>query len=112
MTDRTPDSSPGDSDAYYTPETPFVTVQSRGGPHDDTAYAAGYEMGQLDSTLLTVSTLRGMQILPTTTLIRTLNAPQADMIATKYGLVAEFAALPDTPEWSTMLIDHRSSGNP
>lgn len=30
---------------------PFVTVASKGGPHDDESYTAGYAMGLLDAKL-------------------------------------------------------------
>lgn len=37
--------------AEYDLVMPFVTVTSAGGPHDDDAYVAGFEMGALDACL-------------------------------------------------------------
>lgn len=60
---------------------PFVTVQSKGGPHDDTSYVAGFEMGALDAILAITADIA-------TTVTRTIhadNAAQADLIAMKHG---------------------------
>lgn len=71
---------------------PFVTVASKGGPHEDGAYAAGWEMGALDGLLehsrppLVEST------------IHTSNVPQADLVAMKHGYDATFTEYDD--EWS------------
>lgn len=35
----------------YEIEMPFVSVASKGGPHDDDSYTAGWEMGALDAEL-------------------------------------------------------------
>lgn len=58
---------------------PFVTVASKGGPHDDTAYAAGWEMGVLDARL----EYEKPAVLEMT--IHAENAPQADLLAMKHG---------------------------
>jgi hypothetical protein len=65
---------------------PFIPVQSRGGPHDDAAYVAGYEMGRIDAILATAQTLG---LTPDTHyVIRTENGPQIDLIAMRYGFTA------------------------
>jgi hypothetical protein len=66
---------------------PFVTVASKGGPHDDAAYCAGYEMGRLDAILQT-GRQRGIGLLSTT--CRTENQAQADLIAMHRGYTATF----------------------
>lgn len=60
---------------------PFVTVQSKGGPHEDEAYTAGWEMGALDARL----TYELPAVLELT--IQTVNVPQADLLAMKHGYV-------------------------
>jgi hypothetical protein len=62
---------------------PFLPVQSKGGPHDDNAWVAGYEMGQLDAML-------GGAVFDQGQAIRRDNREQADLIAMKHGFVAEF----------------------
>lgn len=58
---------------------PFVTVASNGGPHDDVAYTAGYEMGLLDALLE-----RGQPPVYDQP-IHAENAAQADLIAMRHG---------------------------
>lgn len=60
---------------------PFVTVISKGGPHDDEAYTAGWEMGTLDRDLS-----RPIGPVETDT-IQTANLPQADLLAMRHGWV-------------------------
>lgn len=72
---------------------PFLPVQSKGGPHDDNAYVAGFQMGRLDGLLNTVAAAG----LPLTDwfpeggeTLRRDNREQADLIAMRYGFVASF----------------------
>ena len=58
---------------------PFVGVTSVGGPFDDEAFTAGWEMGALDQRMSTGSN----EHIETT--ILTANKPQADLIAMKNG---------------------------
>ena len=63
---------------------PFVTVASKGGPHDDQAYTCGYEMGYLDATLDALSqagTATSWQVT-----IHRVNLAQADLIGMQYNL--------------------------
>lgn len=69
-------------DADYGLVMPFVTVASKGGPHDDDAYVAGYEMGKLDVELLTM-------LDPFEREIHTENLPQADLLAMRHGWSVE-----------------------
>lgn len=62
---------------------PFLPVQSKGGPHDDNAYVAGYEMGLLDAQL-------SGSIFDQGRAVHVENREQADLIAMHHGYVAEF----------------------
>lgn len=75
---------------------PFVTVTSVGGPHDDTAYVAGYEMGALDARLELAALARAI---PTATNIHTVNQPQADLIAMKHGFTLSFTPIDGHDDW-------------
>ncbi len=62
---------------------PFVAVRSKGGPYDDEAYCAGYEMGRLDAIL----DRDDPHVEPLTILAD--NREQADLIAMRHGYIAE-----------------------
>ncbi len=64
---------------------PFVTVTSKGGPHDDESYVAGYAMGLLDSRL-TICEAFGLDASET---IRSTSQDQAELIAMKHGYVMD-----------------------
>lgn len=76
---------------------PFVTVTSKGGPHDDMSYTAGWEMGVLDTELEHSRALVAERV------IHASNAPQADLIAMRHGYRAEIEPT-DTPGWSTLRL--------
>lgn len=61
---------------------PFVSVTSKGGPHDDEAYVCGWEMGQLDARLQYERPLLLEQT------IHAANTAQADLVAMKHGYAA------------------------
>lgn len=67
---------------------PFVTVQSKGGPHEDAAYTAGYECGRLDAfmSFLAAPGLGGAGFTAT---IRAVSVPQVDLIAMRHGFSTE-----------------------
>jgi hypothetical protein len=90
-----------DGDAYSL-VFPFITVTSVGGPHDDDAYAAGFECGRIDAWLATAKGL-GWGIEATVT-ARAVNAPQIDLIAMHHGFTAEAAPSEDAPEWVTIRL--------
>ena len=75
---------------------PFVTVTSKGGPHDDDAYVCGYEMGLLDATL------RNLPDEATVTQnLHAANKAQADLLAMQHGCTL-VTAMHDDPifhEW-------------
>lgn len=75
---------------------PFLPVQSRGGPHDDDAFVAGYEMGLLDAQL-------GRSEFDQGRAIRADNREQADLIAMRHGYTGEFTS-DDGTGWVHMKI--------
>lgn len=76
---------------------PFVTVASKGGPHDDQSYAAGWEMGALDSQL------EHARALVLEKVIHASNAPQADLIAMRHGYRAAIEPT-GTTGWSMLRL--------
>jgi hypothetical protein len=84
-----------DEEPEYGLVMPFVTVASKGGPHDDAAYVAGWEMGALDEVL---DLADGIAVSVDRT-IRAENREQADLIAMKHGFRAEFDTDDEHPEW-------------
>lgn len=81
------------SEPEYALVMPFITCASNGGPHDDTSYVAGWEMGALDA-ILNISAGIAVEVNRT---IRVENQPQADLIAMKHGFHAVFETVDD--EW-------------
>lgn len=66
---------------------PFVTVSSKGGPHDDQSYTCGYEMGYLDATLDALNQAAATVSWEVT--IHSANLAQADLVGMQYGLTME-----------------------
>lgn len=85
-----------DDEAGYGLVMPFVTVTDAGGPHDAESYACGWEMGRLDATL---SVMERLNLRSHLTQIHTVNRAQADLIAMRYHLHAEFTEYEGIPEW-------------
>lgn len=75
---------PEPEETEYGMVMPLVSVASKGGPYDDQAYAAGWEMGQLDTEL---KADYGRY----ETTIRTANAGQVDLIAMHRGYLCQTA---------------------
>lgn len=84
---------------------PFVVVTSKGGPWDDQAYVAGYEMGLLDARLQLGIVGDGYQI-------HTWNIPQADLIAMRHGYTANGEISDDHPEWAFVTFEAGSGPEP
>lgn len=78
---------------------PFLPVRSKGGPYDDDAFVAGYEMGLLDMQLVSKPP---PDLLPNRA-IHIENRGQADLIAMRHGFVAEFDAA-DVDGWVYLRI--------
>jgi len=66
-----------ESEPEYGLVMPFVTVASKGGPHDDESYTAGYAMGMLDVTLASGVAKHDVTI-------RATCEAQADLLAMRY----------------------------
>lgn len=78
-------SSEQDDDEFgYEMLMPFLSVQSKGGPYEDDAYAAGYAMGLLDAQL-------GGSVFDQGRAVRTADREQADLIAMRHGFMADFS---------------------
>lgn len=76
---------------------PFLPVQSRGGPHDDAAYVAGFDMGQLNIALEHLDRRMGA-----VQMIHEENQAQADLIAMRHNRIASFQ--PAGEGWVQMTI--------
>ena len=77
--DNLPEDTPG-----YELVMPFITVASKGGPHDDASYCAGWQCGGIDALLGMLAQVRGeftVTALPEV-------VPQFDLIAMKHGYQA------------------------
>jgi hypothetical protein len=78
---------------------PFVVVRSMGGPYDDEAWVAGYEMGQLDQYLASCRP----EVVARSYVCRTDNTPQVDLLAMRYHwLIVDQTDHGDG--WSTMQL--------
>jgi len=72
-------SEPEGQEPTYGLVMPFLPVTSKGGPYDDGAYVAGFEMGRLDALLSAHVFARHEAT------VHTANQEQADLIAMKHG---------------------------
>lgn len=86
------------TESEYEMVMPFVTVTSKGGPHDDESYVAGYAMGVLDAQILVASTINAT----VTRDIPVSSRPQADLIAMRYGYVTDVKGTDEFPDWVVM----------
>mgnify|MGYP001569445451 CR=1 FL=1 len=86
-----------DEEHEYGLVMPFVAVKSKGGPYDDQAYAAGWEMGVLSAKLASSP-------LGHSTTIRTDHAEQADLLAMRYGYRCEATRSEEWPEWTYVVF--------
>lgn len=74
---------------------PFVTVKTKGGPHEDHSYVCGYTMGVLDATLPHANSY--------TLYVHPSNLPQADLIAMRHGFSLESEPWVDSPDdWALL----------
>lgn len=80
---------PDDDLAGYGLLMPFLPVKSKGGPHDDDAFVAGWEMGKLDAYLS--QDMSQLHTIAYTTLVHEENWQQTDLLAMRYGFTAKFA---------------------
>lgn len=75
---------------------PFVAVHSVGGPYDDLAYAAGWEMGALNVEL------RHVHPPSAVVMVRAANGAQAELIAMRHGYVAH--QVPYDDHWTKVTL--------
>jgi hypothetical protein len=89
-----------EGDREYGLVMPFLPVASRGGPYDDGAYCAGYEMGRLDEALKGALGVRRVEAT-----IRMANVQQADLIAMQHGYHCTADASDDHPDWTHAIFE-------
>lgn len=91
---------PADDHEHDMSLVPFVVCQSKGGPYDDDAFAAGWHLGAIDAELATVAARRSHA--PVLHTVRTASIPQLDLIAMRHGfsLVSSDA----DEEWTTVVL--------
>ena len=90
----------------FEPVMPFTVVKSVGGPYDDAAFVAGWNMGRLD---LELAQLTAIQALPRPRYISTPLQEQVDLLAMKHGYLTKFTPWIDHPdEW--VRVDFRYPG--
>lgn len=82
---------------------PFVTVASKGGPHDDDSYVAGWQMAELDALIKSVAGVGNVNGIT----VAEANRPQADLIAMNHGWVAAFEDS-GVEGWLFMNLSHGS----
>jgi hypothetical protein len=71
---------------------PYVTVTSRGGPHDDAAFVAGWVCGRIDAQLATIAAARAVATMHVPPSV----VPQVDLIAMRHRyLMTAAEAEPD-----------------
>lgn len=77
------------ADEFDQPETdgwglvmPFVACRSHGGPYDDDAFVAGFQVGQINRALAAIAALEGDGL---TAMVRADLAAQLDLIAMQHG---------------------------
>lgn len=90
-----------DHEDSYELVMPFVTVVSKGGPHDDASYVSGYQMGQLD-IVLTIPFVHQHR-----TMTHTENVKQADLVALRHGFTMEVVG--EDNIWTT--LEFRRTGH-
>jgi len=83
-----------DDETDYELQLPFISVKSKGGPHDDESFVAGFEMGTLDVILGTPYLQSHVMT------IHTVNLNQADLIAMHYDFKMEIED--EDGEWTTV----------
>lgn len=81
---------------------PFVVCASNGGPYQDDAYVAGWEAGSLDKALELTHSVFPAERIVFPQAFHADNRDQIDLIAMRYGMVAEFADLEDG--WVSLVL--------
>lgn len=95
-----------DAEAEYGLVMPFVVCQSKGGPYDDDAFAAGFHAGRIDCWLRVLPILErigGKFDTSEPEMVRSPLVPQLDLIAMRHGYVVEAEPWAEHPdEWTAV----------
>jgi hypothetical protein len=85
---------------------PFIVCASKGGPFDDAAYVAGWEMGQLNVDLA------GRPDGVVERILHVDNVPQADLVAMRHGFQVERIPVPegDADGWACVRFTKLGEG--
>lgn len=87
--------------ASYSPVMPFVACTSKGGPYDDDAYAAGWQLGKIDEQLEQAADRREWSHIVAT--VFTTNVEQADLVAMCHGFSSSVTETHDGG-WSDVMF--------
>lgn len=87
-----------DNDDFFGLVMPFVVVTSKGGPHEDSPFTAGYECGYLDRLLET----RDIEIIDR--YIHTSIVPQLDLVAMRHKYTMKWEVWVDSPDWTKVVL--------
>lgn len=68
---------------------PFILVTSRGGPYDDHAYVAGWNMGALEAEMRIA---RALGTTPKARYLSPVDEPQVDLLAMRFGFTVTATA--------------------
>jgi hypothetical protein len=90
-------------ESFYSLVMPFVTVKSKGGPHDDESYTIGYLCGYLDRLLETGDTALLDRC------VQTSAVPQLDLIAMRHGYSIESKVWEDSSDWTFIKLTRKST---
>ena len=90
-----------DFDAESALVMPFVTVASKGGPHDDESFTAGWMCGTVYAHFSALSQLNGMvsSLIDVPVATRVSVLPQLDLIAMKHGYTMKVTPYDDEHAW-------------
>jgi hypothetical protein len=80
-------------EAEYGLVMPFVVCQSEGGPYEDEAFVAGYDLGVLD-------TLLDAKPLVVHRTMRSESLPQVELVAMKHGYTVRHGAPTGDDDWT------------
>lgn len=86
------------NDDFFGLVMPFVVVTSKGGPHEDGPFVAGYECGYLDRLLETRDTTLIDRY------VHTSIVPQLDLIAMRHGYTMKSVVWEDSPDWTKVVL--------
>lgn len=87
---------------------PFVVTTSVGGPYDDAAFTAGWNMGRIDYEL---EMCAKMGAIPRPVYMNTPLTPQIDLLAMKHGFIVQSEPWDEHPdEWTRFDFAYPSEG--